>query len=101
MAPLLHIYRQTRYSNDTHRKAVPGLSFLLDDEHFATASDNITMGTRCICRGRMHYLLNSLKVVQQVLSRQLCFFSTDNNKYNNWFVCPLVWLHGTLYKGYQ
>jgi len=53
-------------------------------------------GTRCICRGRTPYLLNYPKVACELCNKfyhgSCVFFSVDNNKYDNRFVCPLCCL---------
>ncbi|KAF8265161.1 hypothetical protein EI94DRAFT_1736530 [Lactarius quietus] len=61
-------------------------------------------GTRCICRGRTHYLLNYPKVACELCNRfyhgGCVFFSIDNNKYDNRFVCPLCCLRKNRSYGY-
>jgi histone demethylase JARID1 len=61
-------------------------------------------GTRCICRGRTHYLLNYPKVACEICNKyyhgSCVFFSIDNNKYDNRFVCPLCCLRKNRSYGY-
>jgi [histone H3]-trimethyl-L-lysine4 demethylase len=61
-------------------------------------------GTRCICRGRTHYLLNYPKVACELCNKfyhgSCVFFSIDNNKYDNRFVCPLCCLRKNRSYGY-
>ena len=61
-------------------------------------------GTRCICRGRTHYLLNYPKVACELCNKfyhgSCVFFAIDNNKYDNRFVCPLCCLRKNRLYGY-
>ncbi|KAH8984229.1 PLU-1-like protein-domain-containing protein [Lactarius akahatsu] len=61
-------------------------------------------GTRCICRGRTPYLLNYPKVACELCNKfyhgGCVFFSIDNNKYDNRFVCPLCCLRKNRSYGY-
>ncbi|KAI9464290.1 jumonji superfamily protein [Russula earlei] len=61
-------------------------------------------GTRCICRGRTHYLLNYPKVACELCNKfyhgSCVFFSIDSNKYDNRFVCPLCCLRKNRSYGY-